>query len=290
MFITFLQAPSLPAGSSAPIVIYTVNYPLKYFAERIGGEHGKVLFPAPPEVDPAYWMPDPNTITDYQKADFIFTNGAHYAQWIEKVTLPQSKLVNTSRSFRDQYIRVDTALTHSHGPKGPHAHEDVASAVWLDLELAARQARAIEKAFIRKKPGLKTTFQQNYTSLEKDLAALDREMKEVSSIDPGMPLIASHPVYDYLARRYNLNVKSVQWEPDEAAGFEQWTELMEILKSHPSRWMLWERMPLDETLEKLESIGMKSIIFDPCGNAPEHGSFVTVMKKNIANLREVFSQ
>ena len=37
--------------------VFTVNYPLAYFAERIGGDHVEVHFPAPVDVDPAFWKP-----------------------------------------------------------------------------------------------------------------------------------------------------------------------------------------------------------------------------------------
>ncbi len=84
---------------SGKLTIYTVNYPLKYFAERIAGKHAKVMFPAPKNVDPAYWMPDRKTILNYQKADLILLNGAHYAKWTEKVSLQRSKMVNTSLSI-----------------------------------------------------------------------------------------------------------------------------------------------------------------------------------------------
>ncbi len=30
------------ANASAPLSIYTVNYPLQYFAQRIAGEHARV--------------------------------------------------------------------------------------------------------------------------------------------------------------------------------------------------------------------------------------------------------
>ena len=30
-----------------PLSVFVVNYPLQYFAERIGGEHVEVVFPAP---------------------------------------------------------------------------------------------------------------------------------------------------------------------------------------------------------------------------------------------------
>ena len=46
--------------------IYTVNYPLQYFAKRIAGEHAEVVFPAPPAIDPAFWTPDVQTLGAYQ--------------------------------------------------------------------------------------------------------------------------------------------------------------------------------------------------------------------------------
>ncbi|MEA3275247.1 MAG: hypothetical protein U9Q81_08160, partial [Pseudomonadota bacterium] len=42
-------------AASERLVLYTVNYPLQYFAERIAGEHAQVVFPAPADVDPAFW-------------------------------------------------------------------------------------------------------------------------------------------------------------------------------------------------------------------------------------------
>jgi zinc transport system substrate-binding protein len=288
VFLLIIISMSSTAMSADLLTIYTVNYPLKYFAERIAGEHGKVVFPAPADVDPAYWMPDAKTIADYQKADVIIINGAHYAKWIEKVTLPRSKMVNTSRKFRDQYIRIEKAVTHSHGPKGEHAHEDAAFTIWLDFELAAQQAKAIEKALSRKKPELISTFQENYVELERDLMALDSDIKDIVSKEQGRPLIASHPVYQYFAQQYNLNIKSVHWEPDETPGGEQWIELKGILKNHPAQWMIWEGEPLNKTVQKLESMGMKSIVLNPCGNVPEQGDFITVMKANVENLKNVF--
>jgi ABC-type Zn uptake system ZnuABC Zn-binding protein ZnuA len=38
--------------------VYVVNYPLKYFTERIAQDKVAVLFPAPTDKDPAFWMPD----------------------------------------------------------------------------------------------------------------------------------------------------------------------------------------------------------------------------------------
>ena len=79
--------------------IYVVNYPLKYFAERIDGDKIAVKFPAPLDEDPAFWMPDAKTIRAYQQADLIILNGVGYEKWVSKVSLPESKKVDTSKGF-----------------------------------------------------------------------------------------------------------------------------------------------------------------------------------------------
>ena len=276
------------ALASEKLNVYVVNYPLQYFAERIAGEHATVIFPAPDEVDPAYWMPDKKIIEAYQQADLILLNGAHYAKWVAKVTLPRSKMVDTSRKFKDRYITNKEITTHSHGAAGEHGHEDAAFTLWLDFNLAAQQAKAIEKAMSRKRPELSSIFQKNYEALAEDIMALDTELRVIFTKDPERRLVVSHPVYDYLARRYGLNIKSVQWEPDEIPSFSQWQELQVMLADHSAKWMIWEGEPLEATVVKLEEKGIGSLVFSPCSNVPEQGDFLSVMQRNTKNLEMAF--
>jgi len=279
---------STAQGASDKLTVYVVNYPLQYFAKRIAGEHAQVVFPAPPDVDPAYWMPDAKTISAYQGADLILLNGANYAKWVNKVSLPQFRLVNTSAGFQDRYIQSAEVITHSHGPEGKHAHEALAFTTWLDFSLAAQQAKAITEALTRKRPALKDTFQKNFTELERDLLQLDQDMKGLVAKNPSTPLVVSHPVYDYWARRYGLNIKSVHWEPDQVPDGKQFMELRNMLKEHPAKWMIWEGDPLKESVEMLKSLGVDSLVFAPCNNVPEQNDFLSVMQRNLKTLSEAF--
>lgn len=288
VIVGFSSISRAASSDSEKLTIYVVNYPLKYFAERIAGEHATVVFPAPADVDPAYWMPDAKTISDYQRADLILLNGANYAKWVNKVSLPRFRMVNTSEAFKDRYIEAAEILTHSHGAEGKHAHEALAFTTWIDFSLAAEQAKAIAKALNRKKPSLEDIFQRNYQELEKDLLKLDRDMKALVSKDISKPFTVSHPVYDYLARGYGLNIKSVHWEPDEVVDDRQLMELQNILKDHPAKWMIWEGEPIKESVEKLKAIGMQSVVFDPCGNTPDQGNFISMMQENVENLKAAF--
>jgi len=261
---------------------------LQFFAERIGGEHVNVVFPAPADVDPAYWMPDTPTIAAYQQADLILLNGAGYARWVNKATLPRFRMVITSAGFKEQYLETAEIPTHSHGSEGEHAHESLAFTTWIDFSFAAKQAKAIAEALSRKRTDLRHIFQKNYATLEKDLIALDITIKEVVSNNHARPLVVSHPVYDYFARRYGLNIRSVHWEPDDILTNEQMMELKSILKEHPAKWMIWEGEPVQASVDKLKTLGIDSLVFDPCGNVPQQGDFLTIMRQNVENLKPAF--
>ncbi len=274
------------AFAAEKLTIYTVNYPLAYFAERLAGDMARVEFPAPPGVDPAFWMPDAETLAAYQAADLILLNGAGYAKWVDKVSLPAARVVNTSRDFADKYIEMADGVSHSHGPGGEHSHGGTAFTTWLDLDLAARQAQAVAQAITRKRPDAKDRVAKNLEALQSDLLALDARLSSIAATAPSRPLLASHPVYQYLARRYGLNLKSVFWEPDEAPTPQQWAELERLLRGHPAHWMLWEGQPAQETVNRLRALGVECVVFDPCGNRPVKGDFLTVMGDNANGLEK----
>ena len=98
-------------------------------------------------------------------------------------------------------------------------------------------------------------------------------------------LLASHPVYQYFARRYGLDIESVQWEPDEVLSEEQWAILGRIQSTHPTTTMIWEGPLLQSTLERLRSLGIESIVFDPCANTCDGEDFLSMMQRNVETLK-----
>lgn len=288
-FLVFL-VPWERADGSTPNkpIVAVANYPLKYFAERIAGDTVRVTFPIPSGGDPAFWNPDPNGVLAFQSADLILLNGATYSKWLDKVTLSRGKMVNTSRAFKDQYIAEKDSTTHSHGPEGAHAHAGLAFTTWIDFQQAIQQAEAVRRAMERLAPEHKAYFDNNFSVLKKDLLALDRRIEEIVGSRRAPPLLASHPVYDYFARRYGLNIRSMLWELGELPRAEQWAELETILNDHPTKWMIWEGDPHPEAVARLRSLGVGSLVFDPAGNLPDEGDFLSIMRRNIENIGVAF--
>ena len=150
--------------------------------------------------------------------------------------------------------------------------------------MEARRAKAAAAADVA--PA--ATLDKNHADLRDELMALDAAIKNMVAGKEGIPLIGSHPVYDYMARRYGLNIRTVHWEPDRMPDAEAWAELAALRRAHPAAWMIWEAEPLPETAAKLEAIGMRSIVFDPSGNRPQTGDFMDAMRANVSALGVAF--
>jgi zinc transport system substrate-binding protein len=264
--------------------VFVVNYPLAYFAKRVGGDAIEVVFPVPDEFDPAHWSPDAEAIAAFQSAELIFLNGADYAKWTLRSTLPTSRTIVTTRDVQDRLIEVADAVTHSHGPEGEHVHAALASETWLDPQLAVEQARVIKEELEKLIPASSNSIEANFNALEADLGSLDEALESTFAKSSG-PWIASHSAFSYLGRRYSLDLQIVHWEPAESVTKDQWQELEELVASRPASWMLWEDEPMQETLDRLRILGVRVAVFRPVATRPKTGDYLTAMRKNLERLQ-----
>lgn len=272
-----------------PNSVYVVNEPLRYFAARIGGEHVDVVFPTPNDIDPAHWSPPAETVAAYQQATLILLNGAGYARWLGYASFPRTTLVDTSASFGDRLIPLTGTLTHTHGPDGAHAHTGFASTTWLDPQLAMEQARAVADALAAITPEHEPGIRLRFDALAADLQALDaRLVAAVDRLGP-QPVVFSHPVYQYFARRYGLDGRAVHWEPDEVPSPAMWRAFAEQQDAHPARWMIWEGAPLVAVAERLEALGVRTVVYEPGANTSADADFLGVMRQNVERLEASWS-
>lgn len=268
--------------------VFASNYPLAYFSQRITGDAERIFFPKI-DGDPAFWEPSPDDISKIQQCDPLVLNGASYEKWRKTVTLPENRIVDTSSGFADQLIETKDAVTHQHGPEGAHSHGGTAFTTWIDFSLAIKQAQSAAASLSKAKDVTPDQLDKNLAALVGDLGAIDRDLRELTAKNPKLKLVASHPIYQYLARAYGLDIQAMLWEPDVYPDEEQWQALEKTLAQHPAEWMLWEGEPLEKSVQRLKKLGVASVVFDPCANRPDSGDFLTVMKQNIENLRPLFS-
>jgi len=279
-----------PAASSSTVparrpVVCTTSYPLFYFAQRLAGDRATVRFPAPANEDPAFWRPSRDIVRQYQRADLILLNGADFEKWVNTTSLPLAPQVDTAAGFKQDWLMFPEVITHSHGPHGAHSHGAIDFNTWLDPLLALRQADAVADALRRLLPGAGAELEQRRQQLRRDLLALDQELRGLSTRLASQPLLASHPVYGYLAHRYGWNLASVHWEPDEPVTDAQWVAFDALRARHSGTLMLWEEQPLPAVGAGLRARHVLPVVFWTCGNRPVHGDYLQAMEQNLDTLR-----
>ncbi len=288
-------APQTPAPEGR-LKIYTTFYPTTYFAERIGAGSVAVVCPCPAGVDPAWWMPDDKIVQAYQQADLIIINGASFEKWLDKVTLPESRLVDTTRPLADEFIMLSDAVTHSHGPRGTHSHAGIDGHTWLDPVNAKIQAGQIKEALVKRLPDHRSTFEQGYAALASDLDALNSRLKALTANVADQTLLNSHPAYNYLARRYGWRVKYFHLDPATMPDSATLSEIGVFLEHQPAKYLLWESEPSAEIAARLREVhGLESIVWSPCESLEakriEDGEdFLSVMNANVDRLQKALGK
>ncbi|MCA8972778.1 MAG: zinc ABC transporter substrate-binding protein, partial [Planctomycetes bacterium] len=132
-----------PTGNKKEI--YVSFPPLAQFAQRIVGDTVPVHCPVPLGVDPAAWKPSRDEIALFQTAPLVLVHGAELESWVDKASLPASRVVDVSAGLESEFAQV-VHPGHSHGSGGEGSHAHVDSHVWMDPTLAKRQAFAILEA------------------------------------------------------------------------------------------------------------------------------------------------
>ena len=260
------------------------NYPLWFFAERLGGDEIEVRLPVPTSIDPSFWRPGDKDVQEMQRAKLVVLNGAGYEHWLPSVTLSTRKLVKTSEPFRARWIEIETEVTHSHGPEGEHSHTGWADHTWLAPELASEQLRSLSLGMAKAFPKQAAEIEGREKELQASLRQLSESMTQNLGGYVGQPLLSSHPVYQYLGRQLGVELESVEWEPGTTPDAAQRESFEQLLERHPASVMLWQAEPTPSTRDYLETHGVKVVVFETCGNRPPEGDLLTKMQSGIDRL------
>jgi len=269
MFVMALVFTTATASARDTRTVAAVNAPLAHMAQMLGGDAVEVVFPVPPDVDPAYWNPQPDDILRFQQSDLILLNGAGYAGWIENQVLPRARLVDTTAAIRDRFVPSGAAeAVHKHGPEGEHSHGGgVAITTWLDPDIATAQVDAVAEAMAARWPELAEEIAARKNALHDDIKEMDAALRSFFEDLSERQVLASHPVYQYLDRAYLGHMVSLHWEPDQAPPQSEWTALEAQLDTSASPLMIWEDAPLPETAQRLQDLGVEIVVLRPMGNA-----------------------
>lgn len=282
-------APQQATSQSGKLRVMAAQAFLADAVTALGGESIELVFLVPPGHDPATWKPTASDLQQMQAADLIVLNGASYEPWVASVALPSTRMIRTANPFRDAWIETEEVV-HTHGPGGEHSHAGTASTTWLDFELAQVQVTAIRDRLKQLLPDAADTIDARASAYLAELQQLHARMLKLAERLRGKPLVVSHPVYQYWARKYQLDLRAVNWEPTEPPGEAGWAELDLVLQDFPAKLFVWEAAPSAENEAKLAARGFTTLVFTPASNLNGEVTWRAAMQANLERLQQAIEK
>ncbi len=274
------QSSSSDRGVQATPSVWAVNEPLATFARRIGGDTIEVTMPFS-DPDPSVASPDRETLMGFQQADLILCNGAGYADWIEWVSLPRSRMVNTSRHGRDRYIELAEMLTHSHGDAGEHQHVQHVGQTWSDPLIVSNQVDAVRDALVELLPANAAIYTERAAGLKQELSDLDARL--ALSLGRMSPVIFNGDGYRYLQRAHASDSLILDWPGSKPPTRDQLDQLPD-----QAQVMIWRSPPSEEVTRLLQEQGLRVVVIHVDGGRGDSGrDYVDQLELDITELESM---
>ncbi|MDN3019472.1 metal ABC transporter substrate-binding protein [Paenibacillus sp. BSR1-1] len=270
---------------SKKLQIVTTFYPMYYFAKKVAGDSANVELLIPNGVEPHDWEPTAKDMAKIQDADIFIYNSQYFELWTEKVlkSINDSKLKVVEASSGIKMMDALEGEEHA-ASKDPH--------VWLSPVLAQQEVNTIAKALEQADPGNKDQFQKNATSINSELADLDRLYKETIDKAKKKEFVTQHAAFGYLAKQYGLTqIPIAGLSPDVEPTLGKLAELTELTKKKNIKVVYFEEMASSKVAETLaKEIGAKTEVLNPLEGLTkkeqEQGlDYIGVMKKNLDSLK-----
>lgn len=184
------------ASAQRPLVLTSFTI-LADMARQVAGPHLRVESLLKPGAEVHGYEPTPLDLRRSAGADLILTNGLNLELWSDRFfsNLPQVPRVVLSDGIEPLPI-ADDGATHLHNP---HA--------WMSPQLARVYLRNLRDAFIRLDPAHAADYRQNAATYERQLLALDDELRQVlAHIPPEQRvLVTCEGAFSYLAQDYGMD-------------------------------------------------------------------------------------
>ncbi|MBI4318303.1 MAG: zinc ABC transporter substrate-binding protein [Chloroflexi bacterium] len=281
-------------------------YPLAEFAKQVGKEKVQVRNLTPPGAEPHDFDPSPRDLVDLQRSQVFIYNGAGFEPWVDKVLtdLPRGGpvVVDSSEGMRLLESGEDEG-DNKHGLAQAPIHSvpsDVSGQAgaafdphfWLDPVLAKQQVDNIKEGLIKADPTNDASYKANASAYKAKLDELDGQFRQGLSSCKRRDVIASHDAFQYLARRYSLNVVAISGlSPDDEPSPRRLAEIVEFARANSVKYIFFETLVSPRLADTIaREVGAKTLVFNSIeGLTSEEQAagkdYLSVQRENLANLR-----
>ena len=182
------------AGKLKVVTTFTI---LEDMVRNVGGEHVERTTLVGPDGDAHVYEPTPADARALARADLVVANGLGFEGWIDR-------LVKVS-GYRGPVVVASegtAVLTAAENRPDPHT--------WQDLANGRLHVANIVRALAAADPAHADDYHRRAEAYDRDLAALDREVKSRLIAFPRdrRKVITSHDAFRYFGRAYGIDFRA----------------------------------------------------------------------------------
>lgn len=265
--------------------LVVTSYPLLSLAELLVDGSADITCIDSESTSSRDGLPSPDELASLQAADAILLNGAGYEPWRQIVTLPNSRVTDTSLGYLDQIITTSHDLTHQHGPEGDQTGRTAVPTTWLDPELLAAQFRQVEDCISRLLPDQETQIVARAADVAAEFERLDQQLQTLATAtEQPTTAFAGSPKSGYLTRRLEWQVHDLNWpdEPLSASQLKQLTQQIDTIQ--PQMLLLSHRRPDIAEITSVSSAPV--VLIDFCEQKVSSASLIERMNGNLTRIAE----
>jgi zinc transport system substrate-binding protein len=254
-------------------------YPLQYVAQRVVGDHAKVINLTAPGVEPHDVELSPRQVARISGAKVVF-----YEKGLSPAVDDAVK-----NNGPDRRVDAADAVHLRHGDTSEDG--DIDPHFWLDPTLLARVSQRFTDEMSKADPEHAADFATGNDRLQTDLQKLDREYRAGLAHCTTRTVVVSHDAFEYLGARYGLDVHPITGlSPDAEPSAKHLSELADLSRKDKITTVFSERLASPRLADTLAGdLGIHTAVLDPIEgltSSDPDDDYLSLMRANLAALRE----
>jgi len=257
-------------------------YPLYFIAERVAGRYNDVVDLTPPGVEPHEYE-----LTVRQVAEIDNARVGFYEHGVAP-SIDQA-MDNDSPDHALDVTSVVPLAAPVAGSGVEHTSDDKDPHFWQDPTLMAEATRAFASTMAEADPAHAAYYRAQGRRLVRDLGRVDAAYRRTLANCRVDTIVVSHDAFEYLARRYGVDVVPIAGlEPDAEPSLQRLHDLANLIRDRGVTTVFFETLASPDLAESLAGdVGARSAVLDPIeglSSDDPDATYLTLMRQNLAAL------
>lgn len=277
-----LFAACSPPGAAGRDDVVASFYPLQWVAERVLGPETPVANLTAPGVEPHdLELTVRQAATISQAEVLVYEKGFQPAVDQSVANEPPQQVLDVA-----SVVSLVDAPADDGGGLDPH--------FWLDPTLLSQVAARFTEVMAEVDPAGASGYRERNRAVQTDLRALDADFRRGLATCRTRTVVVSHDAFEYLGRRYDLDVHAVAGlTPDAEPSPRHLAELGRLARDRGVTTVFNETLASPRLTDALAGdLGLGTAVLDPLEglvDGAKGADYLSVMRANLAALRSAGS-